>query len=225
MTEPMTLATDYALAGVCGMLGLMLLKRHARQRSRLLWALAFLALGLTALLGGTYHGFHDAIGDSRAALLWKSTVLSAGLVSFAMLCGSAYATASGAPGKALIALAAAKLVLYEGWMLGHDAFIWVIADTGSALAAVAMLHAWSVRQRAGASRWMLAGVAVSVLAALVQAGGVALHPGFNHNDLYHVMQIAAMAFFYRGVRSLRDRNSGSDPELADPESAHRRHTS
>jgi hypothetical protein len=43
-------------------------------------------------------------------------------------------------------------------------------------------------------------VAVSVLAGLAQASGLALHERFNHNDLYHVLQIAAMFLFYRGVR-------------------------
>jgi hypothetical protein len=46
---------------------------------------------------------------------------------------------------------------------------------------------------------MLAGVALSVAAALAQALGVALHRHFNHNDLYHVIQIAAMLLFYRGI--------------------------
>jgi hypothetical protein len=32
------------------------------------------------------------------------------------------------------------------------------------------------------------------------ASGIALHPHFNHNDLYHVVQIAAMLLFYRGIR-------------------------
>jgi hypothetical protein len=47
---------------------------------------------------------------------------------------------------------------------------------------------------------MLAGVAVSVLAGLVQASGFALHAHFNHNDLYHVIQTAAMFAFYTGLK-------------------------
>jgi hypothetical protein len=47
---------------------------------------------------------------------------------------------------------------------------------------------------------MISAVAVSVAAAGVQAMHLAPHPGFNHNDLYHVMQIAAMWLFYRGAR-------------------------
>jgi hypothetical protein len=82
-------------------------------------------------------------------------------------------------------------------MLSRDDFVWVILDTGSALAIVAVLH---LRRFNG---WMLAGVGVSVAAALAQAGGVALHRHFNHNDLYHVIQIAAMVLFYRGLSEER----------------------
>lgn len=78
-------------------------------------------------------------------------------------------------------------------MLFHDDFIWVIADTGSALAIVGALHLWRF------NGWMLAGAGVSVAAALAQASGLALHRHFNHNDLYHVVQIAALLLFYRGL--------------------------
>jgi hypothetical protein len=63
---------------------------------------------------------------------------------------------------------------------------------------VAALHLWRF------NGWILAGVAVCVVAALVQASGFALHRHFNHNDLYHLIQIAAMALLYRGARRLRD---------------------
>jgi uncharacterized protein DUF6962 len=44
---------------------------------------------------------------------------------------------------------------------------------------------------------------VSVIGGAVQASGFDLHPHFNHNDLYHVIQIAAMVLFYRGVTKMR----------------------
>jgi hypothetical protein len=51
---------------------------------------------------------------------------------------------------------------------------------------------------------VLGAIAVSALAALVQYHRVALHQHFNHNDLYHVIQIAGVALFYRGGKLLRD---------------------
>ena len=96
-------------------------------------------------------------------------------------------------------LAGLKLIAYWWWMLGRDDFIYVVIDTGIAFAAVAAMHLWRF------NGWILAGVAVSVAAAAVQASGFAPHPGFNHNDLYHVIQLAAMFLLYRGARTLTDR--------------------
>ena len=82
-------------------------------------------------------------------------------------------------------------------MLLHDEFIYVVLDTGIALAVVAALHLW---KRNGP---MLAGVAVSVIAGLVQASGLTLHEHFNHNDLYHVIQTVAVVLLYQGAKRLQ----------------------
>jgi hypothetical protein len=178
ITEPSTMLTDYALAAVTGYLAFRLYKTGKSPW----WTVAFVALALTALLGGTYHGFGVPV--------WKATVLLAGIIGFAMIVGSAIATTAGRVRKIIIAFAVVKLVVYEAWMASHDDYIYVIADTGIALAVVAVLHRWS---------WILAGVAVSLVAGSVQASGFDLHPHLNHNDLYHLIQIAAMILFYRGV--------------------------
>ncbi len=206
IAEPMTLLTDYALAGVTGWLGWRLLRAREGQAARSLWALAFAALAVAAVLGGTYHGFAPHLSENILCVLWKATVLAAGIASFGTLAGSAIAVATGSVRKFLLAFAATKLAFYSGWMLAHTEFIYVIADTGATMAALAVLHGWSaMRNKDRASRWTLGGVAISGLAAGVQASGFALHRHFNHNDLYHVIQIAAMALFYVGARSLLDR--------------------
>jgi hypothetical protein len=202
IAEPVTLVTDYALAAVCAWLGVRLYRKSEAQRSRAYWGAALLALAFTALLGGTYHGFQYSIANFAASWLWKFTVLLVGLASFCMLAGSATATGAGALRKGIFVFAAVKLIVYEGWMLRHDQFIWVIADTGSTMAVVLILHAF--RHREAGSRPILAGVAASALAAGVQASGLTLHEHFNHNDLYHVIQIAATALFYRGASTIRD---------------------
>jgi hypothetical protein len=51
----------------------------------------------------------------------------------------------------------------------------------------------------------VAGVMVSFAAAGVQQSGFALHQHFNHNDLYHVIQMAGVYLLYRGGRLLRSR--------------------
>jgi hypothetical protein len=190
ISEPMTVFTDYVLAGVTAWLSFLLFRN--RQKSVRLWAGAFAALALAAFLGGTWHGFwqHD--------VLWKATLLAAGAASFAMVVGSAFATLSGFARQALVTVALGKLLAYSAWILRHDQFIFVVIDTGFAFLIVLALHLRRFNS------WIVAGVAVSVAAALVQASGFRLHPHFNHNDLYHVIQLAAMALLYRGARRLTD---------------------
>jgi hypothetical protein len=189
MNEPMTVVTDYLLGGVAAWLSLVLFR--SAQTSRRLWAVAFAALAAAAFLGGTWHGF------LQSNLLWKATTLSAGVASFGMVAGSAYAVFSGPLRAFALTAALAKLVVYSVWMLSHDAFLYVVIDTGIAFIVVAALHLW---------KWngpILAGVAVSIAGAMVQASGFTLHQHFNHNDLYHVIQIAALVLLYRGAKRLQ----------------------
>ena len=51
-----------------------------------------------------------------------------------MVAGSAAAVTVGNLRKGLLAFAAAQFALYAVWTLTHDDFIYVIADTGTALA-------------------------------------------------------------------------------------------
>ncbi|HEV2430035.1 MAG TPA: hypothetical protein VGT43_00820 [Burkholderiales bacterium] len=192
VSEPMTLATDYLLGAVAGWLCILLARNRESQSSRTLWALAFAAVALAAFLGGTWHGFLQ--GD----LLWKATLLAAGGASFAMLAGSAFVVLSGVPRAVLLVLAGVKFLVYAAVVLTRGEFIFVVIDSGIAFALVAALHLWRL------NAWIVAGVAVSVLGALVQASGLAPHRHFNHNDLYHVIQVAAMFLLYRGARRLTD---------------------
>lgn len=192
VSEPMTLATDYLLGAVTAWLCILLARNREAQRSRTFWALAFAAVALAAFLGGTWHGFLQ--GD----LLWKATLLAAGGASFAMLAGSAFAVLSGMPRAVLLVLASVKFLVYAAVMLTRNEFILVVIDSGIAFALVAALHLWRL------NAWIVAGVAVSVLGAFVQASGLAPHRHFNHNDLYHVIQVAAMFLLYRGARRFTD---------------------
>jgi hypothetical protein len=189
--EPMTLATDYLLALACAGFSVLLFRMKSAATGW--WSIACAAVAVAALVGGTYHGFPQFY----PALLWKTTLVAAGAASCAMVIATGIAT--GIAPKAVFWLAVLKFAAYLAWIAQHDDFLAVVIDSGSALLVVAALHA--IRGDA-AWRWMISAVAVSVAAAAVQAMKLAPHPHFNHNDLYHVIQIAAMFLFYRGARLL-----------------------
>ena len=205
ISEPVTLATDYLLASLTLFLAWRLHARAERQLARIAWALAFLALGTGAALGGTWHGF-ATIDASLRVVLWKATVLAIGVASAAMIFGSARAMAGPALRRGLAGFAVVAFVIYAGWMLFHNAYVFVVVDTAAAMVIVAALHAFPpAAWRSPGSRWMVAAVVLSAIAAAVQACRWAPHPNFNHNDLYHVLQMVAMALFYAGARGLKDR--------------------
>lgn len=206
ISEPMTMITDFALGAVSAVLGWRLYRSAQEERARKCWGLAFGALAVSALLGGLHHGFAAVMTQATFAISWKVTVFAIGVFSFGMMAGSVLATACGTVRAGLLAIAGAQLAVYTAWMLVHDEYRYVVLDTTIAMATLLLLHGWSaVSRRDEASYWALAGVAVSVLAAAVQYYRVAPHEHFNHNDLYHVIQIAAMALFFSGGKLLRDR--------------------
>ena len=50
------------------------------------------------------------------------------------------------------------------------------------------------------TRWHAAGLVVSIVGLVIQQGHISPHPSFNHNDLFHCVQIAALFCFFRGAR-------------------------
>ena len=208
MTEPATVLTDYLLGAVLLVLAWRALRldRHDPQAARRLWAWGFVALGLSALAGGTWHGFSGRMEAGPAAAVWKGTVYLVGLTDLLMLAGSASAALGRRPRAWILAAAAAKFVVYAIVMATHVEFRYVVYDYVPSMVAILLIHAvpGSLRNDPGA-RSILAGLALSFVAALVQLARLAPHPHFNHNDLYHVIQIAASWVLYRGVIRLRDR--------------------
>ena len=57
-----------------------------------------------------------------------------------------------------------------------------------------LLAAWFLRPTGltPAAWWLTAGVGVSVVAGAIQAFRLAPHSRFNHNDLFHVVQMVAL---------------------------------
>jgi len=173
--EPTTLLTDYLLCAAAAIFAARLWRTHR------MWALAFAFTAAASLFGGTYHGFAPILGALTEVVLWKATVLSVGLASCFLLAGAS---------RRLAGFAVVKFVAYASWMITHDDFSWVILDYGITLLLVGI-----ALRRNG---WVLGSIGVSVLAALVQQQGLTLHANFNHNDLYHVVQLVALWLLYRG---------------------------
>jgi len=181
VAEPMTAATDGILTIAAAWFAFRLWRLHAGRA----WPLAFLFTAIGSLAGGTYH----ALGGGTA--IWKVTTFAIGLAGFFLLVAT----------RVPVIVAVAKFVAYATWMVAHDDFKYVIADYVATLLIIVVMQivAW-FRTRAPGAPWIAGSVAVSVVAALVQQYGTDLHPQFNHNDLYHAIQLVALWLLYRGGR-------------------------
>jgi hypothetical protein len=73
------------------------------------------------------------------------------------------------------------------------------------------IHAASIHREDGTVGWIILGALTTVAGLIVQGTGFRSHRNFNHNDLYHIIQIAAFYFLFRGACTLRDRDRYTVP--------------
>jgi hypothetical protein len=200
--EPATFATDCAIALWSTWLGARL---KVSDRATSWWRRTFYGTAVAALAGGIYHGFGPAMPNNAADLLWRATLLALVATSFGLTLAAAYRLLPETSFRFWRRAATVKAALFAGYVIARPFFLSAIMDYGTSMlfVLVAALHAWFAKG-AREARWLVAGVIASALGAAVQQLGWAPHPRFNHNDLYHLIQMVALGLFYRGARMLAE---------------------
>jgi hypothetical protein len=189
--EPATLITDGLLAVLGFALARALRRRAGLDHPAILWwHRALIAMALGACLGGLYHGFAPNFPSWVDGIWWRLVLVNICFIGLTM-------------GMSLTH----ELGLRDGWrravwvkclatviaVILLPEFVVSILDYGSAMmlwlvAAVLLRRRWSP--------WIAAAVVLSAVAAWVQQSEVSLSSGFNHNDLFHVIQALALFGFY-----------------------------
>jgi hypothetical protein len=208
ITEPATLATDYLLALFTGWLGRRLLfaSRIADWNgfveaagAQHWWSVAFVATAFAGAAGGTVHGFQQTMARSATTLLWIATLESLVVAGFAVVSAAIILIGWGRTATFAATFAAAVAFgSYGLWVVKHPVFVAAIAAYGVALA-VNLAVRLRVRPLDRGGRFLIAGIVISVIAAGIQQSGWSLHPKFNHNDLYHVVQAVGVWLLYRSA--------------------------
>jgi hypothetical protein len=215
----MTLITHYALAVLTGYFAWRL-GANARHRPDLaprLWTAAFAAVALCALAGGTHEGFGVRLDATVAQSLWRATLCLAGAASLLFLCSIVHSYTAGRLRVAFLTLAAVKFALLAVWIADHDDLRYVVYDIVATILPVLALSAWGGwSKRVAAAPWVLAGILVSLVAALVQQGRVTLHPQFDHSNLFRAIQMIAMYFLFRAGLEMRDQPGEAVAPLGNP---------
>jgi len=199
--EVVTMATDYLLAATGFAAGMWLWKTAAGAAGRW-WAAAFVATGVAAVLGGTSHGYAPVLDKQTHGVVWRLTYVTVGIANFCILYGAALAAVPPRARRAVLALLVARLLAVAAALIGLAQFRYVLYDFAITLAGLlGLAAALCLRSQRGAA-WLVAGVAASVLGAIIQLGRYGQGRVFNHNDLFHVAQAAGIALYARAGRDL-----------------------
>jgi|CXWL01.1.fsa_nt_gi hypothetical protein len=195
--EPATLLTDYLLAGLAAGLAWRLHRsRSATNLAAQWWSRALGLTALSAFVGGSYHGFAPDFPTPVASAWWLITLWIISLLSAGMAMILLHELAPAGNQRLWRGLIGLKLALFAAVAVMQPVFVVVIIDYGLTMLAWIVTIVWLRRSWSG---WMLAGIGLSVIAALVQQLRWAPSPHFNHNDLYHVIQALALGAFYRAA--------------------------
>lgn len=222
MLEPVTTLTDIILALISFYFGHMLFYVHSKtnktsnnKRFTQFWAIAFLFLGASSFLGALSHGFpYLEIQFPILGKAWPLTVMCMGIMSFYLLLALALEYFS--RWRTLIFfLAYFKMMAFFLLMIGYPqkyfgdlkdvSFSLVIYDYAPILILLLIMNTVDFIKsernsaRKTAAKTMMLGLLLSIAGTMIQVSGFSLAKNFNHNDIYHVIQMGAIYLMYKAV--------------------------
>lgn len=202
-TELTTAATDLVL-GVVVVAGIAWLRAVTmRSGARRLWFVGLGLFAIAAFMGVVVHGV--ALSENMKLRLWQPLFLLLGS-ALAFIAAGAIADWRGYPAarRALPYLLITSLVFYLATRLAGGAYvIFVIFQAAALLFAMAVYGRLGFLDRQPGARLIFAGLGLSLLGGALQAmTGISVTIGweFNHNGLYHLVQLAGVACMLAGLR-------------------------
>ena len=198
--ERITALTDVLMGLLAGFVSFQVFVIGGFRHS--VWAWVFALLAVSSLLGAVAHGFE--MSERANQRLWMPINLLLGLALGMFVVGAV----NDLSGEAL-----ARFMLPVMVVLGFGFFLFTLWKPGTfmtfiAYEAFAMLFALSTygylffAKSYPGSGWMLSGVLVTVLAAVVQATGKAgrgIVWYFDNNGVFHVIQMVGMVLLWVGL--------------------------
>jgi hypothetical protein len=206
----LTTAVTDALLTVVVIAGIAWLRRQvppSYRRSLWTWGLALFALA--GAIGAFVHGFE--LDPATRQLIWQPLYLTLGS-ALALFSAGAIGDWRGdrAAGRALPFLLATVLVFYLFTRLSGGKFlIFVVFEAAALLFALGVYARLAHKGKPGATL-VLAGLVLSLIGGALQASHLSVRViwEFNHNGLYHLVQLAGVGFLLAGLRGTLSVPSG-----------------
>jgi len=166
------------------------------------WAWAFGLLAFSSFLGAVAHGFE--MTPKTNDRLWMPINLSLGLALGLFVVAALFDLSGEALARKSLPL---MLVVGFGFFLvtvwKPGTFMTFIAYEAAAMLFALGAYTWLVFTSAPAGAgWMLAGVSVTLVAAVIQAAGKAgkgIFWYFDNNGIFHLIQMVGLVFLLAGL--------------------------
>lgn len=202
-TELTTAATDAAVGLLCLAVVWQLVAIPVNATwKRALWCWVFGLIGLASFLGAVVHGLE--LSESVRAVLWRPLYLSLGLTVALFVIGGIYDWRGERTARALLPWAVGIGVSFFAvtQLVGGAFLIFVVYEAIAMVATLAMYVFLSTTRRLAGARMITLGIGLSIVAAAVQASAlsVRLIVPFDHNGLFHLVQLIATAALANGLR-------------------------
>ena len=212
-TEQTTALTDSILALVSITACIYIYRIGRGVWKARLWEWIFLLLTVAAFLGAIVHGIK--ISERQYSLLWSLINLCLGLMVAVFI----VAVINDLKGmvfsrKLLPFILAFGLGFWITTLLFPDNFLVFTVYEAAAMLFSLCGYVWlAIKDHPDGAWWMSAGILISIVAALVQASMMTsfqLIWEFDHNGVYHLIQIVGILFLLTGLRkSLKYRLASS----------------
>ena len=211
-TELTTAATD-ALLGFLALACVALLQQHRKaDRWKVgIWTGALATLAAAALLGAVVHGLE--LDNGTRELLWRPLYFLLGLLVALFVVAASYDWLGEKPARrVLLVMIPVAVGFFAITQLLSGAFlVFVVYEAVAMLAVLGIYVSLASRRRLPGAELMALAILLNIVAAGIQASGsvrFALVWPFDHNGLFHIVQMIAVVVLMLGLRqSLQPRSA------------------
>jgi hypothetical protein len=210
-TEQTTAATDLLIALLAGAAIPWLQRRGPAGARGRIWRGVFALLAIAASLGAVAHGI--VLAGAALEWIWRVIYLALALLVAAFLLAAIRDLAGDARARqALPVLAVIAVAFYAYTLTNTESFLPFILYELAAMLLSLACYAWMTAKnlRPGAG-WIAAAVATNIAAAVIQAtrtAGFTLVWTFDHNGVFHLVQMIAIVLLMQGLRNGADAAAG-----------------
>jgi hypothetical protein len=145
--------------------------------------------------------------DATRELLWQPLYLSLGVTMALFVVGAVRDWRGDAAGRRALAPMLILAALFYGvtWLTGGNFLAFVIYEAGALVFSLVIYLRLAAGERRPGAALMAAALAVSLTAGAVQASeldSVTLVWEFDHNGLFHLVQLLGLALLVTGLRRI-----------------------